>query len=229
MAATAFRQQLTAFFKYELEESTKENILSGNISPILNTTRNYIDELIAIPVNCYVDYITVCCKREPIMASDVFQFSDIEDATINVCEAVCKHNVGCSMQEIGSLLLDDGIQRSPTALNKYGENHIKTAEAFGLAFRANRRQFFLTATGIIFCSLSQDKREKLLIRLILRNKLMVQLILAATNGVFELDAFLYDLSKSTYLRRRTNIKRIIALLQTSTEFDFSFLSSNIIL
>ncbi len=229
MTSTAYNHQLTEFFKYELEVTTKKNILTGNVSPILATVQAHIDELIAIPVNYYIEYITASCKREPIMAADVFQFSDIEDATINVCKAVCQHNCGYSIQEIGALLLDDGTHRSTTALNKYGENHIKTAESFGLAFRVNRRQYFLTSTGMVFCDLTEHQRKKLLIRLILRNKLMLQLILVAQNGPFELDAFLYDLSRTTYLRRRTNIKRIITLLQESTEYDFSFLATNIIL
>lgn len=230
MTSSVYSKQLKSFFKYEHEENTKNYILSGNIVDIDNLSDNYVNELVNIPLDCFVDYIMHNCKREPIMASDVFQFSDINDATINVCNAICTHeNTGLCFQEIGRMLLDDGVPRSQTAFNKYGENHIKTAEVLGLAFKTGKRQYYLSSTGVAFCKLPENVREKLLVRLILRNKLIVQLVLVAANGPFELDAFLYDLSESTYLRRRTNIKYVISILLASPEFDFSFLANNIIL
>lgn len=221
---------LKSFFKFEYEEKTKDSILAGSFAEITEATDNYLNEIISIPLSCFVDYIVHNCKREPIMAADVFQFSDIQDATTNICQMVCSDgNTGLCFQDIGRMLLDDSTARSQTAFNKYGENHIKTAEALGLAFRTGKRQFYLSSTGLRFCKLPSDLRGKLLTRLILRNKLIAQLVLAATNGSFDLEAFLYDLSKSTYLRRRTNIKYVISMLLDSPEYDFSFMANNIIL
>lgn len=225
-----YSKSLKSFFKFEYEEKTKDAILAGNFAAIEAPTDAHLNELINIPLSCFVDYIVQNCKREPIMAADVFQFSDIQDATTNICRAICSQgNTGLCFQDIGQILLNDSTARSQTAFNKYGENHIKTAEALGLAFRTGKRQFYLSSTGLCFCKLSNDLRNKLLTRLVLRNKLIAQLVLAAANGPFDLEAFLYDLSKSTYLRRRTNIKYIISMLLDSPEYDFSFMANNIIL
>lgn len=225
-----YDKSLKSFFKFEYEEKTKDAILAGNFAAIEASTDAYLNELINIPLSCFVDYIVQNCKREPIMAADVFQFSDIQDATTNICRAVCAQgNTGLCFLDIGQMLLNDSTARSHTAFNKYGENHIKTAEALGLAFRTGKRQYYLSSTGLCFCKLPNDFRNKLLTRLVLRNKLIAQLVLAATNGPFDLEAFLYDLSKSTYLRRRTNIKYIISMLLDSPEYDFSFMANNIIL
>lgn len=230
MSNSMYSKQLTAFFKYDYEEKTKADILSGNIAGIEQQSNDYLMELASIPLSYFVEYITSNCKREPIMASDVLQFSDINDATINVCSVICaKDNTGLCFQDIGKMLLNDNIARSQTAFNKYGENHIKTAELLGLAFKTGKRQYYLSSTGVAFCKLSEDIRDKILVRLILRNKLFVQLILVASNSAFDLEAFLYDLSKTTYLRRRTNIKFLINLLISSPEYDFSFLANNITL
>ncbi len=225
-----YNKLLRSFFNYEHEEKTKTSILEGKFANLEELTDTYLHELISIPISCFVEYIVQNCKREPIMAADVFQFSDIKDATTNICQVVCTQgNPGLCFQDIGHMLLDDNISRSHTAFNKYGENHIKTAEALGLAFRTGKRQYYLSSTGLCFCKLANDLRSKLLTRLVLRNKLIAQLVLAAANGPFELETFLYDLSESTYLRRRTNIKYIISMLLDSLEYDFSFMANNIIL
>ena len=225
-----YRKQLKSFFKYEFEEKTKVDILNCNIKGIEQQARDYLEELANIPLSYFVDHIISTYKREPIMAADVLQFSDISDATINVCSVICaQDNTGLCFQDIGKLLLDDNIPRSQTAFNKYGENHIKTAELLGLAFKTGKRQYYLSSTGVAYCKLPDELRDKVLARLILRNKLFVQLVLVASNSSFQLETFLYDLSESTYLRRRTNIKFVINLLLASPEYDFSFLANNIIL
>lgn len=225
-----YNKALRSFFKFEYEDKTKNSILAGSFEDLEESTGSYLNELINIPLSRFVEYIVQNCKREAIMAADVFQFSDIQDATSNICQAICSQgNTGLCFQDIGQMLLDDSITRSQTAFNKYGENHIKTAEALGLAFRTGKRQYYLSSTGLCFCKFPKDLRDKLLTRLVLRNKLIVQLVLAAANGPFELETFLYDLSESTYLRRRTNIKYIICMLLESPEYDFSFMANNIIL
>lgn len=230
MTGLPYYQQLKAFFDFKLENETNTQLISTDAQRFHEATQKYIIELTSIPLSAFVEYIIQRCKRLPIEAPDVFQFSNLDDATLNVCKAIhSTGNTGLTVQQIGRLLLHDGKTRSETAFNKYGENHIKTAEAFGLAFRANRREHYLSAVGMAYANLSDETRDKLLTRLVLRNKLMSQLILASYANVIELDAFLYDLSHSTYLRRRTNIKCMIGMLNETTEFDFSFLEKNIIL
>ena len=117
-------------------------------------------------------------------------------------------------------MLNDGKERKEGALTKYGENHAKTAEAIGLLFELHRT-YFLSIYGYAFLELSASGREKLLVRLLLRNKFIVRLFKASNNGNVEMRNFLYMLSDTTYVRRRSNIRSILNVLQNSTEFDFS--------
>ena len=48
--------------------------------------------------------------------------------------------------------------------------------------------------------------------LILRSKLVERLIQASQNGKVDLRSFLYMLSDTTYIRRSSNIKRVLAYL-----------------
>ena len=133
---------------------------------------------------------------------------------------------GVKFKQVAQLLLTDNISRNDVALNKYGENHIKMASSIGLVFKANDI-YYLSPIGCLFDELDDEVREKLLLRLILRNKLIRQLLLEASNKTFNMEAFLYDLSESTYKRRRTNIKYVIGLINNTSEYNFLSITYNI--
>ena len=224
----ATQKVLKEFFNYAYEHSHEQEMLRCSFVTIKEETLNYIDTVIDIPLDMFIEYLSSCCKRQPIVAADVFQFSDFDDATQRICSKLCAiNNPGVKFKKAGELLLDDDGSRNDIALCKYGENHLKTAEVLGLVFRDTTKTYYLTSTGSAFCQLNDEKKKKLLIRLIVRNKLISQLIVAALNGPFELEPFLYDLSKSTYLRRRTNINRVLAILNDSKEYDFLSITKNI--
>lgn len=222
------QKQLTEFFERKYEISLEKSILSKSFCEHKHEVLSKIEILNDIPISDYIDYIKSRCKCQPIMAADVFQFSDFDDATINICKKISLiENCGVKFIDVANLLFTDNVSRKAGALSKYGENHIKTAEAMGLAFKNDSKIYYLTAWGCVFDDLSVEAQERFMLRLIIRNKLITQLFLAAMNGEFDLEAFLYDLSKSTYLRRRTNINRIIEWLNESQEYDFSTLTQNI--
>lgn len=222
------KKQLTDFFERKYELSLEKSILDKAFCGHKQEVLARIENLNNIEISDYIEYIKTYCKCQPIMAADVFQFSDFDDATINLCRSICRvENCGVKFIEVANLLHTDNVPRKDGALSKYGENHIKTAEAMGLAFKDNSKTYYLSAWGCVFDELSNDAQEKFLLRLIIRNKLITQLFIAASQGAFDLEAFLYDLSKSTYLRRRTNINRIIEWLNVSQEYDFSTLTQNI--
>ena len=51
-------------------------------------------------------------EREQITSKDVFQFSDLEDATVVICEKVKAHNnLGVKYIDVGKILLDDGKEK----------------------------------------------------------------------------------------------------------------------
>lgn len=228
MMDNMYKNQLSDFFNRTYESAVEKQIIIGEFLSIKDEVIGYVKEIIEIPICSFIDYISENCKRLPIEASDVFQFSDFCDATEIMCSKLCRNNTGLKFKEIAELLFNDDIQRSDCALNKYGENHIKTAELLGLAFKDASKKYYLGAIGYAFNELGEKNKERLLVRLIIRNKLISQLILAALQGQFDMEAFLYDLSKSTYIRRKTNIKRIINVINNSDEFDFSYITKNII-
>ena len=219
---------LANFFNLEYIH-TYEKQISNGLFRDSDDVLEYIYRIVEIPISEFVNYIETVIKRKSIMAADVFQFSNFQDATIKVCNRITGvNNPGLKFKEVASLLLDDSIRRNDLALNKYGENHIKTAELLGLAFKSDNRLYYLSAIGCVFSKLTQDMQDKLLVRLIIRNKLISQMFVLAIKAEFDLEAFLYDLSNSTYVRRRSNIRTVISFLNQSQEYDFSNITKNII-
>lgn len=218
---------LNQFFTFEYEKNIESDIIKQNFNIHYVNSLEYIKSVLEIPIGTILEYILKNSKRQAIMASDVFQFSDFKNATYNLCQLIKKsNNPGLKHKEIGILLLNDGKERSELALAKYGENHIKTAELLGLAFK-NNNIYYLSTMGMMFDELSEIQQKMLLIRLILRNKLISQIIFVSKEQNIDMETFLYDLSETTYIRRRSNIKYILEILENSTECDFSFLANKI--
>lgn len=57
-----------------------------------------------------------------------------------------------------------------------------------------------------------EDQQDILVRLISKSTLFERLIQASQNGTVDLRSFLYMLSDSTYIRRSSNIKRILAYI-----------------
>ena len=219
--------EIIDFFSYKTDKLLQARMLQGNCGNWSKDAVSYIHSLINIPIESIIVHIA-SLKRQPIFASDVFQFSDFEHATTKLCSQInCTENAGLNFIDIGKLLYDDDILRNDAAVRKYGENHIKMAEAIGLAFK-NDKAYYLSPLGCVFNELTETDKNKLIVRLILRNKLISQSLLAAQQDVVNMEAFLYDLAKSTYERRKPNIKFVIDILSNSQEYDFSPITRNII-
>lgn len=189
----------------------------------------YVEKIISEPIDRYIAYIKGMEERVQITSKDVFQFSNIKDATTNICKKVKdNNNPGMKYIDVGKVLLDDGKMRKDGAYTKYGENHVKTAEALGLFFELSHT-YFLSCVGYIYCELLEDDRKRLITRLLLRNRLMVRLLQASENGNINVREFFYMLSDSTYLRRKSNMKTILNILSNSEEYDFNVFTDRIIL
>lgn len=220
---------INEFYSREYEEKVNTNSLFYSYNFPEQDITAYIAKVISEPIDRYIAYIKDMDEREQITAKDVFQFSNIEDATINICKKVRdNNNPGMKYIDVGKLLLDDGKMREDGAFTKYGENHVKTAEAIGLFFELSRT-YFLSCIGYVYCDLSNEEKDKLMTRLLLRNRLIVRLIQASENGNVNVRDFLYMLSDSTYARRKSNVKAILNILAHSNEYDFSGFISKIIL
>ena len=201
-------------------------MLKDHCAEYANDAIIYIRSIVNIPLEAFVEYIE-SIKPQPIYSADVFQFSAFENATTNLCSKInCCENAGLNFLEIGKLLLNDGVMRKDMAFRKYGENHIKMAEVLGLAFKYERT-YYLSPIGCVYEKLSEAEKDKLIIRLILRSKLISQLFSSALKGAVDMKVFLYDLAESTYERRKSNIKYVIELLKESEEYNFSPITNNI--
>lgn len=220
---------IVEFYSGKYEEKINKKSLYYSYDFPRQEVVGYVEKIISEPIDRYIAYIKGLKKREQITAKDVFQFSDMEHATVAICEKVKAHNnLGMKYIDIGKILLDDGEVRKDGAYIKYGENHVKTAEAMGLFFELSRT-YFLSCLGYIYCDLSNEDRDKLLTRLLLRNRLIIRLMQASENGNINAREFFYMLSDSTYLRRRSNVKAVLNILKSSEEYNFKDFVNKIIL
>ncbi len=209
---------IESFFSRNYENKINKNILYYEFSQ--GEVEVYVKDVINEPVQGYIDYIESIQEREVIRAEDVFQFSNFKDATDNFCEKIKEiDNPGLSHLEIGKLLQDDGKDRTDGAYIKYGENHAKLAKELGLAFELCNT-YYLSGVGYVYEEMALEDRERLLVRLILRSKIVTRLYQASKNGKVNLRQFLYTLADSTYVRRRSNIKKVMGYLVASPEYDF---------
>lgn len=217
------------FYSGKYEKKINKNSLYYSYNFPEQEVRTYVEKIISEPIERYVAYIKALKEREQVTSKDVFQFSDLSDATVVICEKIKAHNnPGVRYIDVGKILLDDGKVRKDGAYTKYGENHVKTAEAMGLFFELSRT-YFLSCLGYVYCDLSDDDRQKLLTRLLLRNRLIIRMMQASENGNVNAREFLYMLSDSTYLRRKSNIKAVLNILNSSEEYDFTNFVGKIIL
>lgn len=208
---------VSEFFSRKYENKINKDILYYSFSH--DEVERYVNSVIDEPISRYLTYIKTLKTRDIIKPEDVFQFSKVEDATINFCEKVkALDNPGLTYLEVGKLLQNDGKDRKDGAYIKYGENHVKLAKELGLAFELCNT-YYLSGIGYIYSELPEEKRQDFLTRLILRSTLIKRLYQASQNGNVELRQFLYMLADSTYIRRRSNVKKILGYLEKLKETD----------
>lgn len=215
------------FYNKSYENEINQKMLYYNYDFPEESVANYIQQIIAIPINILVERDIKADFAEAVMAKDVFQFSSLEDGTDGICRKLKDiANPGVTAIQAGKLLLSDGKKRTDIAYIKYGENHLKTAESLGLLFELTHT-YFLSCMGTVYLNIDNDKKQRLITRLLMRNKLIARLIKASYCAPVNARQFLYMLSDSTYIRRRSNIKTIFRYLQNSPEYDFSYIVSRI--
>lgn len=130
-----------------------------------------------------------------------------------------------------SIRFATGLETDPVGMLKAMEKAWKKNElsekdgdkayiVLGLAFELCNT-YYLSGVGYIFIELNEEDREKLLTRMILRSKLFTRMMQASVNGKVNMREFLYMLSDSTYVRRRSNVKKMMGYLIQSDEYDFT--------
>lgn len=211
----------TLFFSREYENRINNESLYYTFKVPEVEILNYVEEINLVPIEELLDHMFKGIPNKVIEAEDICQFSNFDDATNGICKVfIDVGNPGLQYLEIGKLLQNDGVKRNKAADLKYGENHVKTAEILGLTFR-RKHTYFLGCIGFIFNGLSDEDKEKLLTRLILRSNFICRLYKVSQLGVVDVKGCLYMISESTYIRRRPNVKRLLDVLGQSEEYDFS--------
>lgn len=212
---------LDAFYSRTYENDINKKMLYYNYDFPTEEVENYVRQILCVPVEQFIQRDITMETTEAITPKDVFQFSTLEAGTDHICQVLNEAgNPGVTFIQAGKLLLDDGSQRKDMAYIKYGENHLKTAEALGLLYELTRT-YFVSCVGMIYLNLNEEDRKKLNVRLFLRNKFIARLIKATASANVDARQFLYMLSDATYIRRKSNIKCILRYLQESNEYDFS--------
>lgn len=209
---------LEDFFSHSIENRINKDLLFCKDNKC--EARDYVAALLKLPIENYIEYIQKKLEKKNISCKEVCQFSSFEDATISICTKLKTiDNPGVKFSDIGKHLLDDGKERKEGAYIKYGENHAKTASSLGLVFEFYNT-YYLSCIGEVYIELEDVDREHFLIRLILRSNLISRMIQASQNGKVNMREFLHMLSDSTYLRRKSNIRKMIEYLYHSDEYNF---------
>ena len=196
--------ELKDFFSRQREDVLNQRFISSGVDRDCRDVYSYINDVISIPYDVFLQYIKKTVELPYVISSDVPQFSSIDSAIDGICTKL--HDLdarGYKFEEIGRIL-QPGRTDDTFANKKYGENHVKTAVELGLAI-AKGREYYLSAIGYVFPSLTKYQQDQLLARTVLRNSLIFNVIYKALNNstvnILEEISFL---SESTAKRRKNN-------------------------
>ena len=99
-----------------------------SISELLYGSEREVVNAIKLLLTISIDEFLACIESDSAFTSrDVFQYSKLEDATITLCNFLEYENKELNFFEAGKKLTKSDRK---FACAKYGENHIKLAEAF---------------------------------------------------------------------------------------------------
>lgn len=202
---------IETFFNKSYEANINKEMLNYNYVFPHERVMEYVRALIQVPIQEYIDsvrskiYLTITCK-------DVPQFSSLADATTRYCQVLADNNdTGFKFDDVGRLLLNDGISRAIGAYRKYGENHSKTACQLGLSQNLYNN-FYLSSLGKIYNFLSESDKNALITRTALRNTLYAKIFSLVESQNVNIAHLCQSLSESTLKRRRSNVMKICNII-----------------
>ena len=177
------------------------------------------DEVVAaikLLLSVSIDELIGSIKHDSTFTSkDVFQYSQLEDAVVSLCNILEYEDKALNFFEAGQRLTQSDKE---FACIKYGENHIKTAEAFSLVKLEKiackgARYVSITALGSVFTRLSNEEKYELVRRLALRNRFVKSLLFnAKTREITYHEIASRVLSGQTIIRRKHNVEIIVKLI-----------------
>lgn len=221
--------EVELFLSREYENNINDKMLSYEYKFSKQEVLSYLQSVINVDLGLFVEAILNTVIIQPLNSRDVFQFSNLDNATFALCSAMRSINdPGISYLQAGKLLLRDGRERDVRAYLKYGENHLKTGATLGLFYELDKI-YFVSCIGYVSSLIDETSRSRLLDRMILRSRLFIKLMQISKARSFHLRNVLCFLSDSTYRRRRSNIRTLLKCLENNEELDFSQYLRNIII
>lgn len=167
----------------------------------------------------FEEIINYICENanslKEIQTNDIPQFSNFEDLHTVLRVVSGSPEAKMTREKLGYYLCP--VYAKKAARVKYGENHYKLASQLGLA--NDGTPLSLTPLGNKLNSISDKEiRTQILARLIFRIPIIQQAFIEArTNRFNMMELLLQYLSKSTALRRRSSIKQLLRIIETSCE------------
>ena len=199
---------IAVFFDRSFERSINEKMFYRDYEFPEEEVVEYCLALTRCSMTSFIRYIREESAIPFLDYNDFVQFSSLADATVGITKVIEDHgDEGFSYVDIGKMLLDDGAVRKETAYRKYGENHTKTAQEFGLT-QILFSKTYLTCIGKIINDLSESMIHALLRRLILRNRYIKLMIKLSGTERLSLDSQMGLLANTTKIRRLSNIRKL---------------------
>ena len=206
------RELIDLFYNRAYEKFVNKQILDDkNYIVPRQQLKNYVNELVNIPYNDFINYIKQNQIEGEIKASDITQFSSFSACGVEMCNAlIWANNPGCQYIDIGRFFPNNIIGRSDGAYRRYGENHIKAATQLGLTFEYYG-YWYLSCLGYIYPDLDEDVRMHLLARTITRNRLYQRLLIDVLDHDVDPLSYISISSDATFKRRLYSVCRFFNL------------------
>jgi hypothetical protein len=156
--------------------------------------------------------------EEPITPENIPQYSSLPDVAL-AAYYLDTLQESLTFEDLG-MYLDSEQRKVESAHKKYGENHGKCAALLDLACvvrEGTRTVFAGTPFASLFWELSEDGREGMLARLALRVPIIRRLVVDASTGPVALGDYMQILAKTTRIRRRPNVTRLLDLVMSHAE------------
>lgn len=154
-----------------------------------------------------------------IEPSLVVQFSNFSFAVDRLINVLYEKDDSMNFDEIGLELLGE---RASVAMKKYGENHAKLANIFSLVTLSATKPTVVSLTNFgRFCVMLDARYKYKLLRILaLREPLIKNIIYRAKQGLCKYKIEVACLSNSTMIRRRSNVKSLLEMVLTNTNYEY---------
>ena len=166
-------------------------------------------------------FLTIVQQEEIVQElapADVPCFSTLENGASRLNELLEFASDGLTFSEVGYQLINSV---KPGARVKYGENHAKLAAMMTLVTISSNRPAIVRAThwGTYLTRYEWHSKEEVLRKLLLRDICVKTIVKSALEGPITYRSVVRTLSTSTAIRRKTNVKCLIAFVLSGTDYE----------